>query len=71
MKSINRNVMLFLQLLPAIGLGLHQIWSEFFILQQDSAPTHGRLRQSTFSPMTLPDVERCQNSFKTDSTVNL
>jgi len=56
MKSINRNVMLFLQLLPAIGLGLHQIWSEFFILQQDSSPTHGRLRQSTFSPMTLPDV---------------
>jgi len=44
-RSINRNVMLLQQLLPAI----HQISSEFFIFQQDSAPPHRALEAINFS----------------------
>jgi len=47
-----RNVMLLQQFLPAI----RQISSEILVFQQASAPAHRALRQSTFLPVTSPDV---------------
>jgi len=52
-KSNNRNVMLLQKFLPAI----HQISSEFFIFQQDSAPVHRTLEAINFSRISLP-IER-------------
>ena len=51
--SISRKVML-LQFLPAT----RRISIEFFIFQQDSAPTHRVLEAMNFSSITLPNVER-------------
>jgi len=54
MRSINHNVMLLQQFLPAV----RQFSSEFFIVEQDSAAVHVMLKAISFSPITLTDVER-------------
>jgi len=46
MRSINDNMMLLQQFLPAIRL----ISSEFFIFQQDSVPVHSVLEAINYSP---------------------
>jgi len=68
-RSINRNVMLLQQLLPAVPV--RQFSSEFFISQQDSAAATGRLRQSTPPPINFAKMfSYLKNSVKTDSAVN-
>jgi len=66
-KSINCNVMLLQEFLPAIC----QISSESFVFQHDSALVHGALQAINFSPMTLPNLSNFKDSFKTDSAANL
>jgi len=53
-EAYYHNVMLLQQFLSATC----HILSEFFIFHQDSAVTHTLLRQWTFLPVTLPDVDR-------------
>jgi len=53
LRSINHNMMLLQQFLPATS----QILSKFFIVQQHSAPVHMTLEAINFFLITLPNVE--------------
>jgi len=67
LRSINRNVMLLQQFLLSVFVRSRASSSSF----SRTVPWRtGRLRQSAF-PLTLPNVELFQNSFKTDWAVNL
>jgi len=59
MKSINRNMMLLQQFLPAI----RQISKEFFIFQQDSGSVYRALEATNFLLIALPNSELFQKSF--------